>query len=210
MLIALVRGVTLISGGSLLAIACSGLAAESTPAPDAGVTMLDEDPPPSMTQPPPRDAGAPPSPQPPSCDRDRPARLFCSSSPACEYQRIAEDRYIQRFLDPCGSLPPPPSEPDGGLDADAAAPADPACETRSVADFSCTCTDSSSGAAYTLVHFDGAYTTLSLYFATGDAGPGELVAAVETTDVCDQCGCATYYGEAPDCACADDADSGAN
>jgi hypothetical protein len=217
MLTALVRGATVIASGLLLGVACSGRTAdESTP--DASVIVPNQDPALSPDQapaaPPERDAGPPLAPEPPPCAPDRTARQFCSYSPACEYEHIAEDSYANEFLDPYRRCPQPPEvEPedarDAGASADADAEVDPACRFRTVEEFTCTCTNSSTGEAYTLVYFNGFYTTMSLYFERGDAGPGELIAAVQTTDVCDQCGCVTTFGEVPDCACPYDPEFGA-
>jgi hypothetical protein len=201
MLVALVR-CAVISVGLLLFCAC-GRAIDNAPSRDAGLVAPIHDLPsnaPPPLPPPPRDAG--PSPDPgPSCV-DRSLGQFCAASPTCSYDRIEEDSYVARFLDRDPRCPDLlAGGPDAGLDAGADAQVDPACRQRAIADFSCACRNSATGAAYTLVFFNGGYTSLSLYYANGDAGPAELVAAVTTTDVCDECGCATYYGERIDCAC---------
>jgi hypothetical protein len=198
-LVALVRCAA-ISGGLLLFGAC-GRAVEAAPSPDAGLMAPPDDVPSSAPPPPPpRDAG--PTPDPSRSCADRSLGQFCAASPTCSYERIEEDSYVARFLDRDPRCPDPPaSGPDAGLDAGSDAQVVPACRQRSIAEFTCACTNGATGAAYTLVQLNGGYTSLSLYYANGDGGPAELVAAVTTTDACDECGCATYYGERIDCAC---------
>lgn len=129
---------------------------------------------------------------------DRPLADYCAMSPACSYAQVEEDPYIAGYAALLEARCRPPMS-DAGNGA--------SCAT-SIADISCTCTTSSSGASYTLVNLDTGFTSLSLYYANGDTGPGALVSAVMGTDDCDECGCATYFGERVDCACPYDPGSG--
>lgn len=204
---ALVRSIAIreaaLAAGVLLCVACDGRV-EDAPAPEGSPVSSSEasheDEPPVGEPPPSAEASTPASP--PAC-RDRSLRRLCGARGICSYETIEQDTEIQRFLSPdprCLELPEPVL--DAGLDGGAdAAPVAPACRQRSVEDLTCRCTNAATGAVYTRFQTDGDFSGLSLYFTPGDAGPGELVGAVEWTDLCDECGCATYYGERIDCAC---------
>jgi hypothetical protein len=209
LLTALVRSAAL---GSVLflSIACGGKAGDPGAPPGSDVIMPGGDrPPPTLpTNTPPPSVPAVPTPATPpggepstptaarqTCT-DRRLSEYCTISPACSYEHVEEDPYIVRYYDGLDASCLPPPAADAGSDAGAA----PSCRPA-LADYSCTCVDSSTGASYTLVVPGGGDRTLSLYYANGAEAPDALVGVVVSSDICTDCGCNTYYGARIDCAC---------